>query len=386
MSIGYAIRGADWRKRIDSKGLASVLEGMESLWTERKQSVDRWSVMDLAEHLIPNGREFLRNIGPGKSGRANLFEASQSVSTADFSNVIGQIFYTKIREAFDNTELIGDQLVTDFPTTFLGGEKIAGIGRIGDEFEAVAEGHNYPRAGLNEEWVESPAAVKRGTILEVTREAMITDRTGVLTQRASAIGEYLAINKEKRILDVATGQVNNYKRNGTSTNTYLTSGAYINVSTSAALTDWTDIEAGLLIQDQITDPNTGEFLNWGADTLLVPVALKMTAMRIMQATDIRFGDGASNTTAAYGKNPVSNMPMKILSNAYVRNATSSTTTWFMGCPKKAFWYSSIWNIETTQAASNNQAEFERDVFLSYKTTEFGVPWAYEPRYMIKCTA
>ena len=71
--------------------------------------------------------------------------------------------------------------------------------------------------------------------MPVTREIIIADRTGILLKAAAETGHWCGLNKEKRVLDVVTGQVNNYKRNLTATNTYLTSGTYVNSQTGNAL-------------------------------------------------------------------------------------------------------------------------------------------------------
>ena len=109
------------------------------------------------------------------------------------------------------------------------------IGRIGDKAEIVDEGASYPLVGLNEEYIDTPPTRKRGFIVPVTREIIVADRTGILLKAAGETGRWCGLNKEKRVLDVVTGIQNNYKRNGTATNTYLTSGAYVNSQTGNAL-------------------------------------------------------------------------------------------------------------------------------------------------------
>lgn len=375
------------KRQFELLGPEQTVSHLEEALENKALKPDDFSVRDLCEALC--GTEYLRSISDRKSGRTGLKEAASAVDTSAFSNITGQIVYTKVKDAYEANALIADLLCTTMPTTFINGEKIPGISELSDEAEIVDEGATYPTVGLSEEYVEAPATVKRGFLVPVTREIIISDRTGLLLQRAAGVGKVMAINKEKRIIDVATGQTNNYKRNGTALNTYLTSGAYINkLASGNALVDWTDVENLELLFDAITDPNTGEpiVMTNSPLTLIVPSALKRTALRLVNATDIRFGDGASNTTAAYGKNPLSGDGISVVSNAYVKARTSSATKWFAGRPKEAFMYSEVWGIEIVQAPQNNSGEFYNDIMQCHKVSERGVAWVYEPRYMTESNA
>ena len=105
------------------------------------------------------------------------------------------------------------KLVSTIPTR-LDGEKIPGIGRIGDEAAEVRPGMPYPSVGLGEDYIETPSTTKRGFIVPVTREAIFFDRTHLILQRAAEVGEILGLNKEKRLLDLVLGATNNYSGRG----------------------------------------------------------------------------------------------------------------------------------------------------------------------------
>ena len=140
------------------------------------------------------------------------------------------------------------------------------------------------------------------------------------------------------------------------------------------------------------DPNTGEpIIVSGEMVLLVPSALKMDAIRVMDVRDIGQVDNQANATTvrAYGPNPVAAGKMvnatgvKVLSNAYVKNATSSATQWFYGQPKKAFLKRTVWDIESQQAASNSEAEFIQDIWQRHKISEMSMFGIQNPRMMTK---
>jgi ribosomal protein S11 len=344
---------------------------------------DDVSIRDLFEAVC--GREALAMMLPRRSGGRSLREAVNAVDTSAFTAITGQLVFSKVREEYQLAAQIADGLCRTMQTSFLEGEKIPGIGGIGDEAEIIEEGQPYPLVGMGQEYVEAPPTKKRGFIVPVTREIIVADRTGILMRRSGDGGKWMGVNKEKRVLDVALGIVNNYKRNGTALNTYLTAGAYINDQTGNTLVDWTDIENAELLYDAMTDPNTGEPMGQypGAYSLIVPTALRRTALRIVQATDIRFGDGAANTTATYGTNPLNDAQIQVVSSPYVKARTSSATKWFYGQPKEAVTYSEVWGIETSQAPALSEAEFSQDITMRFKVSERGVAWMEEPRRLTR---
>jgi hypothetical protein len=357
---------------------------------------EEFSVRDLFENLVRDrngdciGREVLREMDPRQnSSGVDFVEAGNAIDTSAFSNITGQIVYNKILEAYNDPAFLWSQLLETIPTD-LNGEKIAGIGRLGDNAETVDEGMVYPTVGTQEEWIETPATTKRGFIVPVTKEAIFFDRTGLVLRRASETGNWLGVNKEKRCLDVATGQTNNYKYKGTAYNTYYASGdsgPWTNKIVDV-LTDWTDINAAEQLWESMTDPVTGEPIVLSTTRqLLVPGALTPTAMRIVNATEVRYDPNASAGTAnewIIGGNPIGQIYSRpiILSNPWVYARTSSAVNWFYGDFKRAFAYMENWSIQTTQAPANSEAEFSRDIVQQYKVSERGVAAVMDPHYVV----
>lgn len=349
----------------------------------------RMSLRALFEEFVQDGTELIRDFAPGKSqqdGAVRLVE--QAVDTSAFSNITGQIVYSMVLEAWNDPAFIGEQLCTVIPTEF-SGEKIPGVSGLGDEAEAIGEGDEYPMVGNSEEWIDTPETTKRGFIVPVTKEAIFFDRTGLVLQRAAETGRWLGINREKRILDIALGVVSAYKRNGsTAIATYGdVSGTHTwdNLAGTNALVDWTDVENAMLLFDGMSDPNTGEPVMVMPRQIVVPSALAMTARRVLNATEIRFGDGASATTQTIAANPVAGI-LDIVTSPYVKARTSSDSTWFIGDFKRAFAYMENWPITTVQAPVNSEMEFTRDIVSRFKVSERGAAAVIEPRYVVKCTA
>jgi hypothetical protein len=358
-----------------------IMEGLES----GRVKPDDFSVRDLFEAIC--GSEALRLIDPRrKSGGIQLFEAANAVDTSAFTNITGQIMFSKVKEAYNDPTFLWSDLCTTQQTNLLDGERIPGIGRIGDRAEQVGEGQRYPEVGLNEEYFDTAPTVKRGDILSVTKEAIIADRTGLLLKAAGELGKWMGVNKEKRVINVVTGGVNNYKRNGTAYNTYQTVSPWIN-SHGNTLVDWTDIENAELLFDAMTDPNTGEPIICNPNALIVPTALLRTAGRILTASEIMHVDNQANasTIRTTSTNPLKGTTYTIMSSPYVKRVTSSASTWYFGNPKDAVTYMEVWGVETTQAANNSEAEFLYDIVARYKVSERGVAQMMEPRFMTKNT-
>lgn len=384
--MAQCINVRELKRRVEIEGEAKTLAHLKEALQSGKLKARDFSVRALAEGFM--GSEWVRMLSSQKGGFVSLQEATTAVSTAAFASITGQIVYNKILEDYNRPEFLHTDLVETIPTTFLDGERMAGIGHIGDKIETVNEGDPYPSAGINEEYIDTPATVRRGLIVPVTKDIIVADRTGLLLERAGNVGYWMGVNKEKRCLDEVFGITNTYKRNGTSTNTYLTSGAYIN-SHSNTLVDWTDIENAELLLDAITDPNTGEPILHRPNTVIVPSALKKTAQRILNATEIGAVDNTNSATTVRmfspNPSPFYGGSYKILSSPYVKARTTSSSTWFLGDPKRSFGYTEVWKAEVATAGNNSELAFTSDIVMRYKVSERGAVFTKNPRFMVRNT-
>jgi hypothetical protein len=388
VAIKKLVNVRELKRDYDNDPRRCVRELSEAL-EARHLRPDNFSLRDLYEGFC--GYEALRAIDPfRKSGgmAVDLLEAGNAVNTAAFSSITGQIVYNRIREAFEAPEFIWPKLVQTIQTQFLNGERIPGIGQLGNMAESVKEGMPYPMIGTNEEYVDTAPLTKRGFIVPVTREIIVADRTGILLKRCDEGGNFLGVNKELRCIDVAVGNTNNYKRNGTAYNTYLASGAWVNTSANSLTggQEWKAIQAAELIFNGITDPNTGLPIVITPKVVLAPTALKWDFNRILTATQVQHVDNQVNavTVRTQSANPLVNQ-YELLSNSYVKLQSSSATKWWIGDAQKAFAYMEAWAIESLQAATNSEAEFTQDIMQRYKVSEMGVAQVLEPRYMVQNT-
>lgn len=386
-------RHQELRRRLDAakkdRQVHRFFEDFRDALTSQQLKASDFTIQELFDNLVPDGRELRETYNPKYRDSYAIYEAGDAVSTTDFANITGQIVYSRFLEGFNMPGLLWPSLF-ETQQTDLSGEKIAGIGDIGDKIAQVNEGEQYPFAGLSETWVETPETIKRGLIVPVTKEAVFFDRTGQVLSRAARVGEFMGINKEKRCLDVALGITTTYRRNGGAAQaTYgdtHTNGDFDNLAASNALVDWTDVEAAELLFDAMTDPETGEYITVMPDTIIIPSALKHTAKRILNATALQYGapGATAATTLTSSANVLNNYA--VLTSPYVKGRTSSASTWFVGQPKKAFVYMENWGPKLEQAPTNSHDEFHRDIVSQYKVSERGAAAVIEPRYMVKATA
>lgn len=362
-------------------------------------SIDRRriSLRRLFEAFVRDGRELVQHMQPGyhADGTTALLEAGDAVNTGNFSSIIGQITYSSVMANLDTPDFIGQNLVTTVPATTQEVEVIPGISMVGDVAEDVGEGSEYPVVGVSEEFVTAPRKVKDGFILPITEEAIWEDKTGLLMTRVNAASQSMGITLEREILDTVLGQTTSYSRNGgaaqaTYGNTH-TNGTFDNLSASTALVNYTDIEDALELFDAITDPNTGDpIMIGGSLDIIVPTALEFTALNIMQATNIQVGSTTSATVpVTVAANPLirqSRRSFNLHTSAFVKDRTSSATTWFIGNAKGAFEYREVWPIQVFRADRNSDAGFNRDVVTAIKVRRKGAPAIVEPRHIVKCTA
>lgn len=385
--------GRDYRAAKAKREQEKFFLNLESAFKKGHIKPGDLSLRDMWCHLVPDGQTIMeswKTVNGG--GNFYLLEAQGAVDTAAFSKISGQLLITRVLELWNNPKLLWRDLVEIIPTT-LNGEKLVGISPLSDEIDTVPENGEYPQMGMNEAWVRTPQLVKKGGRLEITKEAILHDQTNLIMRRANQIVDTMGWNLEKAILDMVFGITNTYSRNDVSSNTYLTSGAYVNVKTSNPLADFSSLDAATKLFNDMLDPDNGEPIVVGADTIIFPKALETKVKQLMTATQVRISSGpnyAADPTDNAEYQTYSPMPVSLnyrpLTNEYVRARTSSDSTWFIGNPKKAFAMMEGWPIRVDQAPANSEADFNRDVIARWKVSHYRALAVLEPRYMVKNTA
>jgi hypothetical protein len=379
------IKYRELKHRLELDGPQKTVAHLSEALREKQLRPEDFSLRDLAEALVPEGREWVRMLDPRSSSGVSLLEAGEGVDVTAFLNITGQVIYSKIMDGYTQDAFVVSKLVDTIPTR-LDGEKIPGIGKIGDQAEEVAPGMPYPHVGFGEDYIETPSTTKRGLIVPVTKEAIFFDRTNLVLSRAAEVGEVLGLNKEKRLLDLVIGATNNYKWQGTEYDTYQDTAPWVNLKTANALVDWTNVDAAEQLFADILDPNTGEPVLVGATTVLVMPAYRHAAYNVFYAPEIRTSNGSTTTIAA---NPLGNYRVFDSRLAYRRvlasgvSETNAKKWWFIGDFRKAIAYMENWPITVTQSPPGSEADFNNDILVRFKASERGAAAVMNPRYLVK---
>lgn len=385
MTLNYR----ELKRRYELDGAERTVQHLSESLDEGHLAAEDFSIRDLAEALVPDGRQWVRMLDPRSSGSVSVLEASDGVDVTAFLNITGQVIYTKILESYQQEAFVVSRLVQTIPTR-LDGEKIPGISRVNEDVDEIAPGMPYPNLGFGEDYIETPATSKRGFIVPVTKEAIFFDRTHLILSRAAEVGEVLGLNKEKRLIDLVIGATNNYNVNGIGFDTYHTSGDWINSLASNELVDWTNVDAAEQLFAEMVDPHTGEPILVRGTTVLVMPAYRHAAHRVFNAAELTYTQtgAATATTVA---NPLGNYHVEESRLAYRHIVNSGVASedakkwWFIGDFHKAFAYMENWPITVAQAPLNSEADFNNDIVLRFKASERGAAAVLNPRYVIKST-
>lgn len=337
------------------------------------------------------------------NGSVNLLlEAAGPVTTASFQQIASQIMWGIIMDAYQAPEYKIQKLIPVRQTQF-SFEAIAGISRIGDEVAVVAEGAEYPVAGVTGHVRNAAVLEKRGFVVQLTKEVLFFDRTSLVQKQCSAGGDEMAANREKRAIDCVIDEGNGAKSaamgghryfyDNTSMATYGNdSGAahpFDNLQASAAIVDWTDLDGAQQLLNLLTDPDTSEPIIFEAKHLVCAQENELTALRIRNATEITVVTPGyavtGNPTETKVGNPFGNK-FEVVTSPYVAARLATDTSWYYGDLAKAFECCEAWAPEVKTLSGGTQLEFSRDIVQQYKFSSFENYSTKQPRAMIKSTA
>lgn len=385
--MAQAINYRELKRRLELDGGARTSRHLaEALESGALRPVD-FSLRELAESLIPEGRSWVRTLEPRGESQSELWESGDGVDLTAFSQVTGSVVRRAILDAYEQEMFVASRLVRTIPTR-LDGERIAGATRIAAAELEVGPGMPYPRLGFAEDFVETPRTTKRGLIVPVTREAVFFDRTHVVLQRAEEVGSVLGVNKERRLLDAMMGLSESYRWNGETYPTYATSGGWVNSLSGNALADWTSVDKAEQLLGEMRDAVSGDPILVQPNAVLVMPAARHAAQRVFQAAQIGFENGAHSTLAP---NPLARYAVVESRLAYQQvvasgvSAAAAKQWWFLGNFGKAFAYMENWPITVSQSSANSEADFNNDILVQYKASERGAITVLNPRYVVKCT-
>lgn len=379
------MNGVSFRRLYESHGPVEVCRVVGQALLEGKLKSEDFSLRELAITFC--GEQWYESLRPRNDGgfRPVQLLENDAVDTTAFQNILGQVIFNRILESYNEAGSAIDPLIRVENTGFAS-EKIYGMTPILGDFgeHVVHEGEPYPEFGFGEDWIQTPETEKRGGIVSITRELIFFDRTGQALRRARTVGTELGYNRRLRWIDVLIGYINNYNRQGTTYNTYQTTGDWVNKLTGVELLDWSDIDEMLALFGDMTEPyNDRPVLTATPSTVIVMPPKEGTARRLLAPGSITTITNAGTTeqtqaNAYAGRfNLISDY--LIYQREKLRNATGAGTRWYVGDPREAFAYYQNWAIGVRVQGSDSNASFERDIEIRYRADERGVAGVENPR-------
>lgn len=340
------------------------------------------------EYMNPNSgpdRRTLLEAGPGIDPTAAL-----NINT--FSLAVGGLVEAKVLEKYLNPTFIGDQLVTVQPTT-KNGEKMIRTSAIGNKAQSRKPGQPHPRAGFDEEWIETPVLDEKALAVEVQQEHTFYDLTGQVLDSAGGVGQELGYLRERTIADLVLGVTNPYNYKGTAYNTYLTSGNHTNSHTND-MVDHTDIDNSIQLLNKMTDPITGKEILVQANTILHHPARTMDFHRVLRASQLR-ETTATNTVTVSPPIPGLSAFNTLSSQIWANRCTDSDglnlseanakVRWYHGDFRAAFMWMEAWPLRTRQASPTEYVMLDRGLIAAYFANYRGIGAVKEPRYVVENT-
>lgn len=298
-----------------------------------------------------------------------------------------------ILEGYQNPKWLWQDWVKVEQTRTNGGKSVRAYNDDQTGYD-LAIGEEAPSVGLKQGWVARVNNVRKAHKVLVSLEALLYDWTDTIQQSAMESGEKIANQIEIQVAKTVLGIDNNYVRDGTSGNTYLTAKGtspmnYKNGEVNA-LTNYQSIQTALATLSANTNPYTGIPIGISVanSRVLVPISKLYDARAILHATSVYFGtDLTAAFTAGQTANPLeadyridaSSVWDKVLSDNSV-----TTFSFLLAEPQRAFAYRQLVPFNTVQLMLGPK-EVASNVALGVYCQEIGAPYVTEPRYTYKAT-
>jgi hypothetical protein len=351
-------------------------------------------------------------------------EESTSTATTmgSFMALTSQLFFNALIGAYEHAEMNVARTFRNIPSTFLRGEKFAGIGGLEKILQGTPEGRELPHLTATEDYVDTPAQRKVGAIIDISWELSVSDHSGEILRRYEKLGKAVAVTREMEAVgtltdtDPFTGKAGytrtHYNWKGTQYATYGGSAStnWINLLTSSAsgsylganpLTDQNNINNAYVTATMICDPWTGIPIGYGQGpwTLFCSPNLKFTAERILRTIEYLTVSGPAATTnfapqMATGGQTV--IPFNVVSSSYIgalcdQAASASNTaitrqTWWIGKPEEAFSWQTAQELVNQEAIPGAGDMFNRVLEKQVRCFDCKTAFVLNPRYILQCMA
>ncbi len=348
-------------------------------------------------------------------------EESTSTATTmgSFMALTSQLYFNALIGAYEHAEMNVARTFRNIPSTFLRGEKFAGVGGLEKILQGTPEGRDLPHLTATEDYVDTPAQRKVGAIIDVSWELSVSDHSGEILRRYESLGKAVAVTREMEAVGILTDTnpydgTAGYKRTrynwkGTVYATYESAAGtdWINLLTSSSsstywganpLVDQNSINGAYVTATKICDPWTGLPIGYGQGpwTLFCSPDLKFTADRIARSTQYVTvkGDAATTNYAPQQHSDIGTViQFKVVDSAYIgalcdlAAAASNTnilrTTWWIGKPEEAFSWQTAQELVNQEAIPGAGDMFNRVLEKQTRCFDCKTGYTLNPRYIIQ---
>lgn len=321
---------------------------------------------------------------PEEFSMKEIFEA---VETTTFSVIMTALLSQKVMTAYEAEPGIIDQLITTFPSS-LKTDTIPGAYLEG-ALKDIPEGGPYPHAASIQDKYVTIGWNKRGLILDITKEAIRFDQTGMVMVQAQRMGERAARDRESEGMytiqeaTVSGKTYNAYYPSNSQTALYQDAGAtrhaYDNLITDV-LENYTDLDLAMALFPIMKD-EAGDPITIVPKILLVAKAVEPTAARLINNAKMPNISGSS-----VGNDQDNDYYKKftVLGSSYIDAV--SNNDWYLGDFKRQFIEKVTFPLEVlSRATPDNDANWERDIVAQFKVRRASKFGAVDYRFVVKST-
>jgi hypothetical protein len=248
---------------------------------------------------------------------------------------------------------------------------IAGL-TAGQRASKVGERMPFPQATVREKLARIELG-KYGEIIELSKELVIGDRTGMVVKAAADLGKKLGLIKSRLIFQTAVDAVRTDMEEATSTalffdgsartvyaSTHITVDGQVNANSATNALETPALDTAYTYFANIKD-EAGDIITSFPTVLMVVPGLRQTAWNL--TTSATNPDTTNRANNFYSANSGVGFVPKVISTPYIG---TGTTAWYLGAFAEEMVWLWGWRPQTLSQGADSNVAFERDIVQRYR--------------------
>lgn len=296
-------------------------------------------------------------------------DLEEAIDSSAFPMLTSLVVTNRVMAGYNSIPDLVDKLTTTVQAD--GGDVLShGFGPMSSLYE-VKEREEYKELSFGETEIRVKTA-KHGGLISITQEAIDKDKTGAILAEANKIGERAKRFRNRQVLRAVADLDANVYAGAALFPTDNSRGNYISgATTTVSDTGWALADGAL---GAMTDSD-GEPIDVQSEKpiLMVPRALKTTAIKLQTAEYGQFGTGNLDPNMAKDQ-------FEVVVNPYMTSALE----WLYGIFKAEFVYAEDWPIQTfSRSGQSTEEGFYKDIVQVIKVRLKGGVGAVDTKFVIK---